>query len=858
MYLLRSLGAPAVLDESGIEMGLPLGKPLALLVRLTLVSAPVSREELAQLLWPDAPRSRALQSVRQAIWLIRRTLGEEVLQGGDPVAVNPSLIQSDLDRIEALLGGDGEEEASALAAPTFLEGLSLPDLPAWDRWVEEVGAAARDRVAEGFLRQAALHEAAGRTARAASRLEDAQRVRPTEETTLAGATTASSAPEETLPEAAVGQKLSRSFPSPVPDSPAGWDQGGPAWRRVGVVLGSAALLVLALVHGSSLFAPPGPPLYGGGELWVRSPGGDLVVTPGVASGGGWTTDPPGGFVPEESGAVGPFASPQGTRRWFASRETPSGAVTLVELLPDGHEDPRLAAGESGVLGDLHPDGRWILHIGPDPSNTGGPGTLTLASDDGSPPRVILSSPTPILLARWSPGGEQLLAVTLGRPDSLLVLSGGGERRAALSWPTIWSACWIGSGRVAFVGERDGTPRILEWDIPSGSVQPVVNSGPLAAPHLACSPDGSAVVVLSMHDGMPGLDLVPLDGGAPQPLSFPLTEIPASLRWVPSGVRPLIMGVTVEQVPGPLRWGEQYPLTARVAWSDGADRETPVTWHATDPDIVSVDVDGVITTNRPGTSRIIARAGGWRADTLMVEVAPLQVTEGVVIREPFEELDSTRWRRLGTPLPRVVDDVAGGPALELRGEGEHEEGVILGTPLALPRGGTVELEFLTEFTRQDRQHIRLVLGTAEPVPDGDPGDWTGWRWDRHLTVTYPEAGPGGRFNPDRIAVQGTGWRFLDIPEEVQQGEWTHLAIQLRPDGEVSFYMNHRYLGTAPGRLPVEPDSEWRVALLGAALDTRLFVRNLVVWGEPRYQSPRLIDQPPGVRAMGDGRAVNRPG
>jgi hypothetical protein len=856
MYLLRSLGAPAVLDESGAEMGLPLGKPLALLVHLTLVTAPVSREELALLLWPEAPRSRALQSVRQAIWLIRRTLGEEVLQGGDPVAVNPAVIQSDVDRIEALLNGDREEEASALAGPAFLEGLSLPDLPTWDRWVEEAGAAARDRVASAFLRRASLHEAAGRATRAAARLGDAQRVRPTEELELVGVAL-EVGPDHPL-ESDVNAEPSRSVPSPATGSPAGWDQRGPAWRRVGLVLGSAALLILALVRGSALLSPLPPPLYGGGELWVRSPGGDLVVTPGVASGGGWRMDPPGGFVPEESGAVGPFASPEGTRRWFASRETAEGATTLVELLPDGQEAPQLRLGESGILGDVHPDGRWILHIRPDPSTTGGPGTLTLAADDGSPPRVILRSPTPILLARWSPGGEQFLAVTRGRPDSLLVLSGGGDRRAALSWPTIWSACWIGSGRVVFVGERDGTPRILQWNLSSGSVQPLTNSGPLAAPHLACAPDGSAVVVLSMHDGMPGLDLVPLDGGMPQPLSFPLTQIPASLRWVPTGVRPLITGVTVEQVPGPLRWGEQYPLTARVTWSDGADRDTPVTWHATDPDIVSVDVDGVITTNRPGSSRIIARAGGWRADTLLVEVAALQVTEGVVIREPFEELDSTRWRRLGAPLPRVVDDVAGGPALELRGEGEQEEGVILGTPLALPRGGTVELEFLTEFTRQDRQHIRLVLGTAEPVPDGDPGHWTGWRWDRHLTVTYPEAGPGGRFNPNRIAVEGTGWRFLDIPEEVQQGEWTHLAIQVRPDGEVSFYMNHRYLGTAPGRLPVEPDGEWRVALLGAALDTRLFVRNLVVWGEPRYQSPRLIDQPPGVRAMVDGGTVNRPG
>jgi len=590
---------------------------------------------------------------------------------------------------------------------------------------------------------------------------------------------------------------------------------------------------------------------------VRSPGGDLVVTPGTLADADWSATRPEGFVPDEDGALGPFPAPGGASRWFTSRRTEDGAHVLVELLPGGGENIRLEAAGSGILGDLHPDGRTLLHIRPDPSVSGGPAVLTLDPGGETPARTLLRSPTPILLARWSPGGEQLLAVTRGVPDSLLVLTGDGARLGGVAWPTLWSACWTSSRRIAFVGEQDGTPRVMLWELDGGAVEPLRNTGPLAAPHLACSPDGTAVAVLTMQDGLPGLEVVPLDGNPSRLPSVALGDIPASLMWVPSGARPLITGVTVEAVPGPLRWGEQYALQANVTWSDGVPRETPVDWQATDPDIVSVEPDGVITTNRPGSARIVARAGGWRSDTLLVEVEPRQVTEGVVIRESFEALDSTRWQSLGESAPRVVE-MGGGPALEFVGDGDRQDGLILGSPISLPRGGTVELEFLTEFTRTDGQHIRLVLGTAEPRPEGDPSRWSGWQWDRQLVVTYPEAGPGGRFNPQRISIEGTGWGYLDVPEEVQEGEWTHLAVQVRADGEVSFYMNHRYLGTAPGRLPVVPGEEWRVALLGSAVDTRLFVRNLVVWGEPRYHAPRLIDQPPGVRAMAPSPRITRPG
>jgi DNA-binding SARP family transcriptional activator len=35
--------------------------------------------------WPKAPRNRARQSARQALWLLRRTLGPDAIRRDDPV-----------------------------------------------------------------------------------------------------------------------------------------------------------------------------------------------------------------------------------------------------------------------------------------------------------------------------------------------------------------------------------------------------------------------------------------------------------------------------------------------------------------------------------------------------------------------------------------------------------------------------------------------------------------------------------------------------------------------------------------------------------------------------------------------------
>ena len=79
---LKTLGGAAVFPASQVETQPPLlgpGKPLALYAYLACVGGRVSREQLADLLWSDLEPESARHALRQAIWTLKKRLGEDAI-----------------------------------------------------------------------------------------------------------------------------------------------------------------------------------------------------------------------------------------------------------------------------------------------------------------------------------------------------------------------------------------------------------------------------------------------------------------------------------------------------------------------------------------------------------------------------------------------------------------------------------------------------------------------------------------------------------------------------------------------------------------------------------------------------------
>ncbi len=132
---LTLLGPPSLVLPGSPAEGPPPGlKGLALLAYLTLEPGAHSRDELAALLWGESPESAARGSLRQALMLIRQSLGEVLRvdrQTVELVAPPECDVTTFLQTVN-----QAPADAVKLDVPRFLSGFTLRDAPAFDDWVE--------------------------------------------------------------------------------------------------------------------------------------------------------------------------------------------------------------------------------------------------------------------------------------------------------------------------------------------------------------------------------------------------------------------------------------------------------------------------------------------------------------------------------------------------------------------------------------------------------------------------------------------------------------------------------------------------------------------------------------------------
>jgi DNA-binding SARP family transcriptional activator/tetratricopeptide (TPR) repeat protein len=141
---IRFLGPPT-LTKKGRPVRLHSARTLALLAYLVLEADTVhSREKLAELLWGESPEPRARQSLRQALYSMRRMLGTDAFaMSRGTVSFEPGLdIWVDVVAFQSLAVGsaDGDalddmRRASDLYRGLLLEGLELSECPTYDEWL---------------------------------------------------------------------------------------------------------------------------------------------------------------------------------------------------------------------------------------------------------------------------------------------------------------------------------------------------------------------------------------------------------------------------------------------------------------------------------------------------------------------------------------------------------------------------------------------------------------------------------------------------------------------------------------------------------------------------------------------------
>ncbi|UJB67207.1 AAA family ATPase [Acidovorax sp. YS12] len=187
---LRFLGGFAVWRGGTPVTGFPYDKVRALLAYLALEPGLHSREYLADLLWPGVDAQRARANLRVCLFDLRRLLGD--------AAAQPPLLEATpkMLRLHAAAGlrldvadflacaGLPAESPDLLARGVahyrgpLLAGLSLPDAPEFDAWLEARRAALQRQAVQMLERLAAYHEAQGHDAQALQYAQRATEVDP--------------------------------------------------------------------------------------------------------------------------------------------------------------------------------------------------------------------------------------------------------------------------------------------------------------------------------------------------------------------------------------------------------------------------------------------------------------------------------------------------------------------------------------------------------------------------------------------------------------------------------------------------------------------------------------------------------
>src|ERR1041384_1185185 len=80
---------------------------------------PQSREKLSALLWGSRFDAQARQNLRQALFRLRKVLGEDALESdGEVVSLNAAAVRCDVSQCEALVR-DGSRDALSAAADLY-------------------------------------------------------------------------------------------------------------------------------------------------------------------------------------------------------------------------------------------------------------------------------------------------------------------------------------------------------------------------------------------------------------------------------------------------------------------------------------------------------------------------------------------------------------------------------------------------------------------------------------------------------------------------------------------------------------------------------------------------------------------
>jgi hypothetical protein len=528
----------------------------------------------------------------------------------------------------------------------------------------------------------------------------------------------------------------------------------------------------------------------------------------------------------------------------AIHEAVDGSVTLTgytngdPLLPpaavmwrDGRLDTVLASpGDDSLMG-LSPGGRGLILNSQNPDTARYRQTVVLLDDETGYRQVVASGPQSYHTAGWSPDGRRVLVRVNAAWDSLRVSDPAGQFPISRGSPhrELNDPRFCGSHAALFSSPPPGKlATYYLWHFDEGELRELhLSRESITNP--VCSPDGSAVLYVTESDEMRSLVLETLDGSIVSESPLP-GALSLRLHWTAPALGP--SRVRIGPVPTRLARGERVDARATVLDQTDTPIARDVAWTSADPSVVSVRASGRVIANRPGRTTIRAVVDGWITNSLQIEVTEAADSGRIAVSDSFAVLDTAKWLLLGDPSPVATRTGVGDPALFLNGDGRFADGIASWEGYDLSEGGTLEADFwMGPFQRDDRNRIMVCLLDGDPGPDpANTGDWV---VRQNACAQWP-AGEGIDFDPGAIVLLAGPRGIGAVPTDtlLTTARWQRLAVQIRPDGELSVLVNDSLVAVHPRSLKNDSTVRWHARVIGHSVDNMLLMRDLTLWEELR--------------------------
>jgi DNA-binding SARP family transcriptional activator/TolB-like protein len=165
MFRLLTFGGLSLTDDGAPVTGAASQRSRLALLAVLAAAGPtgISRDKLLACLWPESDDERARHALKQAVYSLRRDLGNETaITGTATLSLDANVVTSDVREFDDAIAIGNDTAAVALYAGPFLDGVFVRASPEFDQWA----AAERSRLERSHI------DAIGRLARAADAAGD--------------------------------------------------------------------------------------------------------------------------------------------------------------------------------------------------------------------------------------------------------------------------------------------------------------------------------------------------------------------------------------------------------------------------------------------------------------------------------------------------------------------------------------------------------------------------------------------------------------------------------------------------------------------------------------------------------------